>query len=108
MFTKLRLWKLRIHAACTMLFDKDFYRKLRAYKKLDKYIKLIDILSKGSLLSRNIQIEDCNMKGQRLFLCNLDYISYNEEACFDLRRLCYSIPHGYFNGKEVEELELVK
>lgn len=105
MMNKIRLWKLRLHAAWTMLTDKAFYRKMRAYKKLDKYTGLIEILSKGSIHVTDIGVNDFERNGQRLFRTNLEFFTYDQEACFDLRRLCLLIPVGYFNGKEIEDLE---
>lgn len=108
MLMKLKLWKLRIHAAWTMLTDKEFYRKMRAYKKLDKYTGLIQLLSRGSIHVNDINVEDLyreQLGSNRLYKANLTFFTYDQEACFDLRRLCLSIPIGYFNGKEIEELE---
>lgn len=106
MLNKLKLWKLRLHAAWTMLTDKEFYRKMRAYKKLDKYTGLIKILSKGSLHVEDIDVDE--HMGKCIYKANVQFYTYDKEACFDLRRLCLSIPVGYFNGKEIEDLEVVE
>lgn len=95
------LW-LRLKYAWTILTDKDFYSKMKEYRNLNKYAKILAAFSKGELMFDNIDVDETFHFG-RVYKCHLDYVSTNQEACFDLKRYCALSPK-----LTTEFLELVR
>lgn len=84
------MFKLRIKYALKVLFGKNFLHDLIQYKKYLTEQKLKDDWNKGQIRVNDIKISEC--WNQKFYVCNFDFISYNEEACFELRRLGYLDP----------------
>ena len=82
--------KLRVKYALVMLFDKDFYTRAKIYKKQALYKDMLNTLSRGQLHVNDITLSE--WAGRKLYRCNFDFMSLDEEACFTLRRLGYMSP----------------
>lgn len=100
MFKQIKLLKLRIKCALSILFDKDFNHKAVAYKQMEKYLDLMTILSKGKMFVEEIGKFDFP---NRDYYINLKFITNAPETCFNLRRLFYMYP--VINMGTIEETE---
>lgn len=83
-------FKVKIKYVLKILFNKNFYHDIIQYKKYLTEQRLKEEWSKGQIRVNDIKISEC--WNQKLYICNFDFISYNEDACFELRRLGYLDP----------------
>lgn len=84
------MFKLRIRYAIKVLFGETFLHDLIQYKKYLTEQRLVKEWTKGQIRVNDIKVSEC--WHQRLYVCNFDFISFDEDACFELRRLGYMDP----------------
>ena len=83
-------FKVKIKYVLKILFNKNFYHDIIQYKKYLTEQKLKEEWQKGQIRVNDIKVSEC--WNQKFYVCNFDFISYDEEACFELRRLGYMDP----------------